>query len=287
MRIKYAIVSTDANPYYADFWSVVSEIWYTKFNVIPVLAFIGDDDFSIDTSFGKVIRIKPIDGIPLHLQTQIVRFWIPSLFLDDVVIISDIDMLPISRNYFINTIEHLDNDAYCHINPCIDTYGRLPACYHIAKGSVFRDVLEIDYNWEIFLRKVITHPRVISESRQLATQWFADEIYSSFKVLSHKNNSIIKLINRKNGQNGYRIDRLHWRYNNLLLSYDYYYDAHSIRPFSEYSNEILSFKAKILAATFNRPPLVIYTVLETFSKVLFRFNILKSRIKNFINSITH
>jgi hypothetical protein len=45
-------------------------------------------------------------------------------------------------------------------------------------------------------------------------------------------------IPRNNGQNGFRIDRPNWRYNEELFNIDYYIDSHSIRPYLTYKTEI-------------------------------------------------
>lgn len=282
MKISYAIVSTDANPFYADFWKVVSEIWVKRFNIVPVLAFIGDDSFPIDNTYGKVIRIKPIADIPIHLQAQIVRFWVPTLFQDEVSIISDIDMIPISRKYFVEQVRFISDEYYCHLNPCISTYGRLPACYHVAKGSLLKKLLDVDNDWEKFIRKVLSCPIVLKETNQLQEPWFADEIYSSAKVLEVNNSNILKLIERKNGQNGYRIDRLNWKYHKLLLSYDYYFDAHSIRPVSEFCDEIMEMKNAIIESSSRCPPYFIWLFFSLHDTALFFKNYLIGKAKSFV-----
>ena len=45
-------------------------------------------------------------------------------------------------------------------------------------------------------------------------------------------------IKRNGGQNGRRIDRSKWQYNLNLLKDNYYYDAHVIRPYELYKDEI-------------------------------------------------
>ena len=244
MKIDIAVVSSDSNPFYLDFWGTVSRIWKLKFNITPLLIYIDNADSYLSEEFGRVIRIKPVANIPIGVQNQIVRFWIPILFPEQVCIISDIDMYPLSSNYFINSIKNLFKDEYAHLNPCIETYGRLPACYHIAKGNVFKEIFDLDSDWVSFLNKVLKFSFNISKVK---FDWNSDEMYSSYRVLNYNGKVIINLIKRKNGQNGYRIDRLNWTYSKDLLNFDYYFDGHCIRPYSENMKELKFFESIILS----------------------------------------
>jgi hypothetical protein len=257
MNIDIAIVSSDSNPFYLDFWNPVSKIWKLKFNVKPILVYIDNVDVQISNEFGEIIRIKPVLGIPISVQNQIVRFWIPIMFPDKVCIISDIDMFPISFNYFKRSISDLGDNEYAHLNPCIDTYGRLPACYHVAKGSVLKEIFDLDLIWEDYLNKVLNFS--FSQTK-IEFSWDSDELFSSSKVLNYKGNIKINLIERQNGQNGYRIDRSNWYYSALLLKYDYYFDAHSIRPFNEHSNELSNFMNVVINANLRYPSKILINV---------------------------
>lgn len=248
MLINYAIHSSDSNQMYLDFWPVVSEIWKKKFSIVPVLIFIDDEDITVDNSYGIIIRLKPIKDIPIHLQTQIVRFWATTLFLNETSIICDIDMLPLSNDYFVDSIAKFPQESYIHLNPCFETYGRLPSCYHVAQGSTFKSVLDIDEDWEIFLKKILTNDKYAKNLGHDKYAWFADELYSTDKVLSYVDKKNIHFVKRKGGQNGFRLDRGNWIYSKMLLKADYYFDAHSIRPYSLYAEEIEKVKTITLNA---------------------------------------
>lgn len=277
MKIDYAIHSSDSNPYYLDFWPIVAQLWKVKFNVVPILVYIGDDNRFIDETFGKVIRLKPIDGIPIYLQTQIVRFWTPCLYLDKISIISDIDMLPLSIKYFQKSISKFHDNDYVHLNPCIETYGRLPACYHIANGNTFKEVLDLNLDWESFIKNVLSNDRFINNQNEDKKSWFADEVYSSYKILNFPNQQRIKLLDRSNGQNGYRVDRLNWKYYKTLLKFDYYYDAHSIRPYYENRLEIDEFANISLNAYSLDAPKYLVFFFELYDKILFQMSKMKQR----------
>jgi hypothetical protein len=233
MKINKAIMSSNDDPMYLDFWEPVSKVWKEKFNIEPVLVFIGDDETPIDETYGTVIRFKPIDSIPVYLQTLWVRYWIPSQFPNDISIISDIDMFPLSKFYFIEQLESIDDNQYVHINPVVASYGTLPSCYHIAKGSVYKNVLELHDTWEESITFLNNLQLGKDPGGNLTgrNKWFADEEHSSMLVLQKNPILINRLADR-------RIDRSNWKYDPSKVISGEYYDSHSIRPYKENKEEI-------------------------------------------------
>lgn len=244
MKIDKVILSSDSNPMYLNFWPIVSKIWKIKFNIDPVLLYIDEDhSISINEEYGKVIKIKPINNIPVYLQNLWIRFWYPSQELNKIWIISDIDMLPISKKYFINNCENISNDAYIHLNPCLDINGgSLPACYHVAKGYSFKEVLNLHEKWDDSINEIYNSKTGKDHGGHLAgkTRWGADEIYSTIKILNYQktNPDKIKFIQRGKNNSDLRIDRSNWNYNEKLIKTDLYADSHSIRPYDTYKKEI-------------------------------------------------
>ena len=236
MKIKYAIVSSDSNKFFLDFWPLVAKVWNEKFAIKPVLCYIAEErNPDLDLPNSEVVHFKPIPGIPVPFQTLWVRYFQTQKYSDDVVMISDLDMFPLSEEYFIERIKDIPEDSYVHLNPCVDTYGTLPSCYHVAKGRLFNEILDLHDSWEesckfiynLKLGRMHTLPHM-NES----FQWFSDEIYSSKKVFDfmESNKDRVYLIPREKGR---RIDRSDWIYKASLLQKQYYYDAHSIRPYNE------------------------------------------------------
>jgi hypothetical protein len=241
MKIDIAIHSSDSNPLYLDFWESVSRAWKSKLGIDPVLLYI-DHDYDtkiISEQYGKVIRIKPLDNIPLYVQCQAVRYWYATQLENKVGIISDIDMYPLSKFYFKTQIESIPTDKYVHLNPCMDTYGQIPACYHVATGNTFSNVLgNVDFN--AYMINAIEFSKNNDTHHEDKTYWYVDERYSTMLINKYADKSIFHFIPRDGGQNGHRIDRPNWKYNKSLIKTGQYYDAHSIRPFVVNSNELNS-----------------------------------------------
>ena len=246
MKINKVILSSDSNILYIDFWESVSKVWKEKFNIDPILLLVSNDNIDMDQTYGKVLRFNIIEELPIYLQTLWIRYWATSLFEDDICIISDIDMYPLSKQYFIDQIKDIDDDKYVHINPCYQSYGTLPSCYHIAKGSLYKEILNLHDKWEdsinhLFNLNIGRDPGGVLSSKN---HWFADEIYSSNKIFNYKeeNPDKIKFLYREEGR---RIDRSSWFYDEDKLSEGWYYDSHSIRPYDRYEELIQKMISKI------------------------------------------
>lgn len=226
MRIDLAIHSSDGNPLYLDFWVHVSKMWKEHMGIRPVLIFIDDkyETTPIDETYGTVVRMKPIPGIPVYLQCLWVRYWYPCQHPDKVSILCDIDMFPISKRYFVEQIKDIPDTKYVHLNP-LPNY--LPTCYHIAKGTLFQQVLQLPTSWEGSIRTLFTS-KLGTPLGQLQ-KWGADEEYAKQKIFAYHDHSVFIMIPRKHG----RIDRSLWEYSVTDIQNDVYADAHSIRPYSD------------------------------------------------------
>lgn len=241
MKITKVSLSCDNNSYYSDFWEPVSRIWKYRFGIEPHLWFIGDKQSAPAAEHGQVVCIKPVDGIPIHTQTQWARFYFVSEYPDDIWITSDIDMFPLSHSYFINSIKNINTNSLVALNSDMKNY--FPVCYNIATGKKFQEILELETHFKDDVRKIFfgssTDTHTIEGNHYV--NWGADEKYSSSKICKYRDaypEQIIQLPRPGGHQSARRIDRSHWEYDIDLLKQEFYVDCHSLRPYSLYRNEI-------------------------------------------------
>jgi hypothetical protein len=232
MKIKYAIMGSNMNPIYYDFWPIISKTWKEVFDITPVLGLICDEDSDfIQDKYGLIKKFKSIEGIDDGLQSQIVRFYLPSI-LDDISITSDIDMVPLSKKYFIDNIKPFDENKFYVMtsdNPeCLRNH-EYQMCYNIAKPQLFKDVLKIEDSWVDFVNKL----------KNLGFGWTTDQRYLYDMVNAYANKENIVLLNR--GFSGFahnRIDRAIWHYDVNAVKNGDYIDSHLLRPYQEHKAEI-------------------------------------------------
>lgn len=235
MKIDYAIMSSNDNPMYFDFWEPVSKCW-EKLGITPLLFYFGNKNINDS----RVIKVKPLEKYQEAIQLLWIRYFAPKVLdQNKVSIISDIDMIPLSKNYFCESISNFTEDTYVHLNPCIETYGRYPSCYHVAQNKKFVEILELDRfsSFEDSVKECLKYSQ-----KNYSSGWFADENFAS-EMLKKNINKNVKLLKRLGGQNGHRIDRATndlWckPFELSQISQQAYYDCHSIRPYKNHKQQI-------------------------------------------------
>ena len=230
------ILSTNTNPMYFDFWPIAAKAWKKRIGLTPTLALICDEDVEVDESVGEVIRFKPIPGVPSGLYAQVVRLFLPVMYPDDICIIGDIDMIPISRSYYKDSVKNLSDDVFVVYRdkayPADIPWW--PTNYIAGKGSMFAEIFG--------LRSINDIPQLIKKWAAQGYGWHTDEILMTrcLRQWDAKTKKLVKL-----GEtdilleDGRRIDRGNWQYDvDKLVNEDYYIDCHSIRPYKDHKAEV-------------------------------------------------
>jgi hypothetical protein len=225
LELKRVILSTNGDPKYIQFWPVVAPLWQAM-GLRPTLALIAEEDCPIDTSLGDVIQFAPIPGIPESLQAQVIRIYLPMLFPDDGCLISDIDMLPISKAYFIDGAAHCPDESFLVYRDLAygEDYPRYPMCYLAAKGRVFDSAFH--------LSKYRDAAHFIAHWAGWGYGWNTDEllVYPFLKEWEENGGNVQRLGHTV----GPRIDRLYWPKSLNYIDVSQYIDCHCPRPYSEH-----------------------------------------------------
>lgn len=232
VKLQRVILSTNCNPYYSDFWPLVAPLWKAM-GLQPTLAFVAHEDCQLDETLGDVIRFKPIDGVSEALQAQALRLLLPSLFPDDVCLISDIDMIPVSFNYYTDTAALCTDDNAFLVYRGF-AYGeddhRWPMCYVAAKGSIYN---------QIFGGSSIEEFRtILKEWDSWGLGWNTDELlmYIYVKKWEKEQGGTIWY---KEDCEFLRIDRSGWDGDNINeINIDNIIDFHMPRPYKNHANSI-------------------------------------------------
>lgn len=231
MKIDYAVVSSDDNPMYLEFWESVKNLWFNLIGIKPILIKISNHDAVYEHNDCIIHNIKKVEGINTGFQAQIARMYITKFYPDKVCITSDIDMLPLSKKYFVDDIQNLNSDKLVIFSsdayPGIDRY---PICYNAGTGTIFNNVMQFEDTFSEYCKKL----------HSFNLGWDTDELYFGKKVNDFKNQDCIVKLNRNwtHGIAKNRIDRVHWFYNTESLKNQEYIDSHSLRPYSKYNHEI-------------------------------------------------
>ena len=228
MKINYALVGSNNNPLYLDFWPIISKVWKKIFNITPVLGLIIDgDEEIINDEFGIIIKLNRIDGHSDGLLSQLVRMYLPK-YLNGNCIISDIDMIPLSKKYFIDGLKEYNDEDFIvmssHHPQTINT-NQYPMCYVVGSDLNFKELFDLNDDWETFVKKIPNQ------------DWYTDQCHL-YNMINQNNKINYKFPLRNGDFTNDRIDRTSWSYDVNLLKSGHYVDSHLLRPYLTYKKEI-------------------------------------------------
>ncbi len=263
MKIEKVIMSCD-DSHYQYYWPVVAKTCRKIIKATPVLFKItdNDSDFYFDGN-GIVKNVKALPNINSGIQSLFYRIYGTKFFQDEVCLISDIDMLLLSNDYFQGTIKEYNQDSIVVYTSDAYDLNRSDSkdlfntnvfgmCYNAAKGKVFTDVLNLNGNFEDFLKTIE------SFKSEKGLEWYGDEVYVTNQIEKYSSKYEVHKLTR-GVEEGFviknRIEKWHFpveyvneqmkidnvrdgNYNKKLLKEGYYLDCHCIRPYGFYENEI-------------------------------------------------
>ena len=240
MKIARAIMATDANPAYFQFWSVVAPRW-RQWGIMPTLAVINDKKLDIDESLGEVIYVKPDVDIHSSHQAQIVRLFLAAHYRDDVCLISDIDMMPLKKEYFVDIIEEYEKDAFVVYSadayaPGDPAFPAFPMCYLCSTGENFYNIIDGDLdNFHSKAKEWMGHGFGWHTDEKVFYRKFMDWMPREKKGIFFRRGFNVSSDPLSIG----RIDRgnaCHYRED--LLEKGFYIDFHMPRPYSSHKEVI-------------------------------------------------
>jgi hypothetical protein len=237
MKIDKLIFSCDDNGDYLKMWELTSKICKLTLGVTPVLFHITNEysDFYHD-KYGIVKKIKSIPDIPTSFQSQVYRLYGSKFFMNENIMMSDIDMLTFNKEYFFNSIKNIDDDSLVIYES--DAYDlsreetrnmfalyRYPMCYILGKGLTFIKLLEMNYDFNEFCEKIYNF-----DFGYDLPFFHRDECYLGKKII--RNHNEINIVKLKRGiENVWnyprRINKENYKsYNDRMIRDKEYIDFH-------------------------------------------------------------
>lgn len=246
MKIDFALMSCDENPFYKDFIPVVTAAW-NKLGIKPVYVIITEGEAK-SQDFGDRLEyhFKYIDNAKINFadparkqlfQAEMARIWawkhLHQNGIDGNCIFSDIDMMPLSKEYFCGTAEkYADHQMISYCNDAIDFFGQIASCYILGNTKVVSALIEQD-NWYDFAwwnadNCGPTHG---------CDQWTLDWMLKKYEAMDPANVVRLKRGFKTDGSAYNRLDRINWNYDPAAVG-NTLYDAHLLRPYSQYKSEV-------------------------------------------------
>jgi hypothetical protein len=241
--VTHALVASDLNPLYLDFWPLVRRAWREIAGLEPVLVLVAapnevpprlrDDP--------QVHVFEPLPGMHTAFQAQCIRLLYPALLADAAgVIISDADMAPMNRRYFHRPATQVSRDHFVAYRDVLLAGQEIPICYNAAHPSTWARIFGIRSSDDVRGRlarwwegvdyagvhggggwgtdQAILYRTVVAHAWASADVWILDDHYTGFRRLDRP-------IVRKRGLS--ERDR-------GLIAKGRYTDFHCVGPYSEF-----------------------------------------------------
>jgi hypothetical protein len=242
LKIDRVILSSNESSEYFDFWPLVSLAW-KKIGIQPTLIYTGPKKISDSEN---VINFH-IPNIDSAFVSQNVRLLAPILFKDEICIISDIDDMPLSKDYFQKNIEIFPDDKFIIYRPDAVPENMISIMWNVAIGKTWGEIFNIKNLKDIETTLINWYPQ---NYKIRGENWYFDQIMLKNKIdLFDKRypNRVVRLSDETTGFNRLNRSKLKRRFNSFYIEGSNYSDFHMPRPYRKYKKLI----NKVFDLTFN------------------------------------
>lgn len=234
MKLTTVISSVNNNPNYYLFIPKQILFW-KKFNINFYVVFVGETIPEELLPYSNNIILWSDN---LNLNTSFVgqnlRMYYSALFdlpEDELIMITDMDMLPTNPNYYTSGLENFQKDDfiyYRHIDPNKQIY----MCYNAAHPSVWKKVFNVT-DKQCIVNKINTSYQVNYDGIPGSTGWFIDQEIMYNNLINYPH---LKVLNRsiKRLEVSDYVNRLNRETTSFIQYYD---DVHFHRSYT--NNEYL------------------------------------------------
>tara|TARA_B100001939_G_scaffold319933_1_gene308416 strand:- start:8162 stop:8920 length:759 start_codon:yes stop_codon:yes gene_type:complete len=228
-----------SSPEYSDFWNINSMIHNKLLGLDCVLLFYGKKkDYDLNEKYGTIVECEfesPDNKIPQliwnkwqHTASEPETTWL----------IGDIDQIPLQKFHFTDQVKEVPENFYVHLAEDAFTTDwkfrkeRLVGHYHVAKGKVFSEAL--DLNQKTLIEHVQTI--ILNSASENEPIWAYEEWYIPQLIKKNKYVDKFKGFSRPFKRKICRSTGC--RYDKSLIDNNYYVDIHCPRPYSSHSEFI-------------------------------------------------
>lgn len=248
MKIELCVVASDLNKNYSDFLPLVKHCWETKVGVKIKCILISDyipNELKLYSD--DIILFSPIKNVPTAFQAQCIRLLYPCILeIENGVIISDMDLIPLNKSYYLDNIDEYNNDKFIVYRNVIEQYKQYPICFCVSTPTIWKEIFSINNIQDIVSKIKYWFDLVCNDyeiSSPYSTGWALDqtELFNCVNSWNLKTNNLIKLYDDSCLFN--RLDRNDFEkiVNNLdiyvnKIKNGEYSDFHLPRPYFEYKH---------------------------------------------------
>jgi len=188
MKLDCVLVACNENPHYLDFWPIVKEAWPRVVGVPVKMVYVSNELPETLASDPDVLFFKAIESWPTATQAQCIRLLYPALLSCGPVMLSDMDMIPMQKNFFVQGFSKFSEDQFVSLRGIDENYKNIYMCYAGATPNVWSEVFGV--RTEDDIRDLLTKwsKEYPSNGRHGSDGWATDQerLYASAKAYGQK-----------------------------------------------------------------------------------------------------
>jgi hypothetical protein len=241
MKLDCVLTACNANPLYLEFIPIFVRAWKKLYPTVDVKIILISDTIPEPYNEYKnnIVLFHPIPYINDAYVSQIIRLLYPGLLTySGAVLITDIDMLPMNRTYYSESIAPYNNKFIHFRNGVMNWRGmnQYAMCYNAAAPSTWREITGMSSIEEV-QTWIISNYCKQYDGVSDGQGWYSDQValYNMLTTWGSKN-----LVCLKDEDIGHcRLDRIHDI--NLetilpLVKKGHYSDYHCLRPYAKFKS---------------------------------------------------
>lgn len=187
MKIDKILTACDANPYYYNLFPYVHKVWKQKLNYDLYLILISNEIPEILMSLSDyIILFEPIPNIKSSYVSQVIRILYPCLFDNSNILITDVDILPISHEYFNESISKFTDEKFITYTDRYVKSHMYAICYNVANSTTWKKIFNIN-NTEDIKNFLIENYNTEYSGKKNCPGWYSDQQILFKYVEKYKN----------------------------------------------------------------------------------------------------
>tara|TARA_B110000008_G_C16773461_1_gene485572 strand:+ start:60 stop:824 length:765 start_codon:yes stop_codon:yes gene_type:complete len=242
MKLTDVLTATDNNPLYYKFVPIFIKTWKKLFPEIKIhIILISEQMIPELEPYSEYIKLfPPIQNVRTSFIAQNIRLFYPCLLeTEGGVLITDMDIIPMNRRYYVEAIKDIEDDKFiCYRQlECVGK-NEMVICYNIALPETWRQIFSIKTISDIkYILENILNDNMKYAGHNDMPFWITDQLYlyESTQNWNKIKNNLVILNDKLTGFK--RLDRGRFPNQQVLqasIKLGDYSDYHMYRPYEKY-----------------------------------------------------
>ena len=237
MKIDFVLTAGNIHPHYTKLFPLVYKVWKERFNLDCYLILVAEEiPIYLLELKDYIILWKHNTNLKDSYISQVIRILYPALFPDKNILITDLDIFPIQKSYFIEPIKDIDDDKFVVYSDRSLKQNMINVCYNVAKGKTWSKIFNINSEKDI-INKLNEWYNPEYTGKKNCKGWYTDQ-EKLYEYVTKLDDDVIYFKDEDIGYNRLNNRQVNKVYivNNfeeICNNINDYNDIHAIKPYSK------------------------------------------------------